>query len=245
MVRADARSPRPDPFAEAAKRLTPAPGRLAVYLRVLFEGVPLAGRRMLDVGGGNGAISFYAASRGARVVCLEPGAAGSNAKMRSAFESMAETLRHSVNVELDPRTLQEFQSDSTFDVVLVHNSVNHLNEEACARLHREGWARDAYLELFHKLATLAAPGADLIMSDCSRRNLFGVLGIRNPFVPEIDWAIHQQPSTWAALLKEVGFRYPRTRWNAMTRLGPARRLVSNPIGAFLTTSHFTLNARKA
>ena len=47
-------------------------------LEDLFDGVDLSGKRMLDIGGGSGIYSFYAACAGAReVICLEPEAAGS------------------------------------------------------------------------------------------------------------------------------------------------------------------------
>ncbi len=100
------------------------------------------------------------------------------------------------------------------------------------------------MELFHSLRRLAAPGADLIVADAARLNLFGMLRLKNPFAPEIEWHLHQQPRMWAALLGEAGFTGPRVRWNAMTRSGrPGKLLLSNWLGAFATQSHFTLTLR--
>jgi hypothetical protein len=74
--------------------------------------------------------------------------------------------------------------------------------------------------------------------------LFGLVRARNPFVPEIEWELHQQPRVWAQLLGESGFLQARIRWNPMTRAGRAGELVlANRVGAFMTQSHFTLNAR--
>ncbi len=63
------------------------------YLKYLFEGVDLDNSRVLDIGGGNGVFSFYAALNGAEeVICLEPEEAGSRSSMQSKFERMSTSL---------------------------------------------------------------------------------------------------------------------------------------------------------
>jgi 2-polyprenyl-3-methyl-5-hydroxy-6-metoxy-1,4-benzoquinol methylase len=55
----------------------------------LFRDIDFDGKRVLDIGGGDGVYSFYAAAMGAaEVVCLEPEAAGSTAA-RCASSSAA------------------------------------------------------------------------------------------------------------------------------------------------------------
>ena len=54
-------------------------GNLEFYLKYIFGPIDFAGRTMLDVGGGSGVFSFYAACKGARrVACLEPEGDGSS-----------------------------------------------------------------------------------------------------------------------------------------------------------------------
>ncbi len=48
-----------------------AKGKLRFYLDSLFRDIPFENKTMLDIGGGSGIFSFYAACMGAkRVVCL-------------------------------------------------------------------------------------------------------------------------------------------------------------------------------
>jgi SAM-dependent methyltransferase len=233
-------------FHATALREHPSPRRLAIYMERLFSGVPLEGMRLLDVGGGSGTMSFYAAARGAAVVCLEPAAAGSNPRMDEMFEAYRSALGAQVDVRLERQTFQEYDPDEPFDVVLLHNSINHLDEEACQHLHHDQAARELFRAQFRRMAAMTAPGGHLVAADCSRLNLFGVLRVRNPFVPDIEWHIHQQPRVWAALLAESGFTNAQIRWNPMTRAGRAGEvLLANWVGAFLTTSHFTIHMQRS
>lgn len=232
-------------FHQAALREHPSPPRLATYLRRLFRGVPLSGQRVLDVGGGSGTMTFYAAAAGASVVCLEPAAAGSNPQMEATFDSYRAAFDGAVDVTLERHTFQAYEPDAPFDVILLHNSINHLDEEACLRLHRDEQARKSFKVQMRRMAEMVEPAGHLLAADCSRHNLFGMLRVRNPFVPDIEWEIHQQPRLWAALLAESGFAQPAIRWNPMTRAGPpGELLLANWLGAFLTTSHFTIHMRR-
>ncbi len=232
-------------YLDAVGQLGLDPSRYVVYLERLFEGVPLEGRSLLDVGGGTGLISFYAALHGARVTCLDPIAEGGHEGMHSAFELLNDAVGEVAPVRLDRRPFQELDpGENTHDVLLLHNSVNHLDEDACMALP-EPAAERTYLDLFRTLHGLAAPGAHLVVADAARLNLFGMAHLPNPFVPEITWKLHQQPRVWATLLERTGFTAPEVRWNAMTRAGrPGQLLLSNWLGSFLTQSHFTLVMRR-
>lgn len=223
------------------------PGNLRFAMGKLFDGVELEGRLALDIGAGEGETSLYAASAGGkRVVALEPEAAGSRADMRTAFERVRDRLG-AEQVELRAETLQTFDpADELFDVLISKASINHLDEEACIRLHEDAAARRSYLEILGKLADLASPGADFVIEDCARRNLFGDLGIKNPLASMIEWEKHQSPQFWAELLGEVGFREPRIRWitwNTLRR--PGQAVLGNRVGAYLTTSIFWLHVKRA
>lgn len=227
-------------------RLWTSPENLDFYHRYLFEGVPLLGRSFLEVGAGAGLTSLWAACQGAtRVVALEPEAAGSTAGVRDRFRRAAEKLALS-QVEMLPETFQSYELPAEpFDVVLLHNSVNHLDEAACIRLREDLAARRTYEGLFEKLARATARGGRLVLSDCSCDNFFARLGVKNPFAPTIEWNKHQSPETWADLLREAGFAHPVVSWTSYNRLGrPGRLLLGNRLASYFLQSHFRMRMER-
>jgi 2-polyprenyl-3-methyl-5-hydroxy-6-metoxy-1,4-benzoquinol methylase len=216
--------------------------RLRFHLKALFEGVNFENKKMLDIGGGNGIYSFYAACMGAEeVVCLEPEAAGCSHGMIADFKRL-QNRGLSDRVALEQKTFQQYAStDKRFDIVLLYNSINHLDEEACINLLKEETGKMIYLDLFSRFYRLINPGGILIISDCSRHNLFAHLGIRNPLCKSIEWHKHHSPKTWAKLLAEVGFDKPEISWTSFNFLGPwGRRLLGNKAAAYFLLSHFCL-----
>lgn len=212
----------------------------------LFRGVDFTGRRVLDIGGGNGIYTFCAAVMGAReVVCLEPLEAGSSGRVAQEFERIRAALPRAA-VTLDTRTVQQYHDAAGFDVILMNASINHIDEDACTRLLEDPQAREAFRQVFAHIAGLAKPGARLIVVDCTRDNFFPALGLRNPFIPAIEWHKHQAPGVWARLLQEAGFGSPRVRWQPLYRFGKiGQRLLSNRAAAYFLKGLFRLEMHKA
>lgn len=217
---------------------------LTNYFDRLFRGIPIEGSLILDVGGGDGLMSFLLADMGATVTCLEPMANGSNGNMPGRRALYAEVARAAGRVSFVEESFQNWLADDRYDVILFHNSINHLDEEACANIQGDPSARRTYKSIFQKVGSISKPAAHLVVSDCGNRNLFGDLRIRNPFASSIEWGIHQQPRTWAQLMREAGFSDIRVSWNFSTR-APAfvRPIFRNAVGAYVTSSHFTLRAQ--
>jgi SAM-dependent methyltransferase len=216
-------------------------------LEDVFGGVDLANKRMLDIGGGNGTYSFYAACRGARdVVCLEPAADGSSAQNISFFETLRRGLPEAP-VRLDTRLIQEYTvDDGQFDVVFMHASINHIDEAACTTLLRDPSSWERYKRVLRHVSKLSAPGARLIVCDCSRYNFFASIGVKNPLVPVIEWEKHHKPEVWAKLLQETGFRDPKITWEPLYRFGRMGRLFfANRVAAYFLKSIFCLKMTKA
>jgi len=222
-------------------------GNLQFHMETLFEGIDLRNKRILDIGGGNGLYSYYAASQGAsEVVCLEPEAEGSNAPIAARFRDLGASLRLKTAILLR-ETIQGYESRGRqFDIVLLHNSINHLNESACITLLTDRRSMVAYRDIFAKISGLSTRGAKLIVCDCSCDNFFAALGLRNPIARSIEWQKHQTPETWINLLSGADYVNPRVRWtsfNSLRTLG--RAIMGNRFVSYFLTSHFCLTMEKA
>jgi SAM-dependent methyltransferase len=219
--------------------------RLERHVASIFGGLELAGKRVLDVGGGAGLLTLYAAVRGAEGICLEPEAAGASRGAAARFGSLADALGVGSAVRLETMTFQEFRDDGAFDVIVMASSVNHLDEEACIDLARSEHARERYRRIFAKSFQLLRDGGALVITDCDRSNLFGDLGMSSPFCPTIEWHKHQHPRLWAGLLRSVGFVQDRYEWLPPNRLGRIGQvLLANRLAAYVLLSQFRLRARK-
>ena len=217
-------------------------GNLRFFLRYFFGSMDFRGRDVLEVGGGSGWLSFYAGCMGARRVdCLEPEYAGSSTEITELFLRIQRRLKLD-SVKLIRNGILDFDVEGrTYDLIFLNNSINHLDEEACKTLHVDDRSRERYRVIMGKLSGLARKQATLIASDCSRYNLFAMLNLKNPVASSIEWAKHQPPEVWVALLTEAGFSSPRIRWSSFNSLRwPGRVLLGNRLISFLLASEFRL-----
>ncbi|MCK4304501.1 MAG: class I SAM-dependent methyltransferase [Candidatus Eisenbacteria sp.] len=216
----------------------------------LLGGIGVAGKRVLEVGAGDGVFSCLLSLWGARsVISLEPEQEGHDAGALARFTANVRTLKLE-NVTPMATTLQAYDAPlGGFDLIISVASVNHLDEESCIGLPGSAAARKSYIELFRKFHDALTDGGLLIAADCGRANLFAWparrLGIRNPLAPTVEWWKHQQPRVWGELLAAAGFSRCSWRWVFPSPLWlGADRLLSNAPLAYLSTSFFVLNAQR-
>lgn len=231
------------------KKLYSSKGNLKFYLNGLFKNVDLSQKEVLDIGGGKGIVSLYAAVRGAKkVVCLEPEEDGSRNGMISAYHQLRKELPDSLPVELLPLRLQDYlQQTGTekYDIVVLNSSINHLDEEACIRLRETDASYRTYVNIFKEVSRIMKKGGVLIATDVSCKNFFNDIGVKNVFVPTIEWHKHQRPDTWVSVLKDAGFKNPHVKWPSLNRLRtPGRLLTANPFMSYLMRSAFQLTMEK-
>ena len=123
----------------------------------------------------------------------------------------------------------------------MHNSINHIDEDACIVLKKEKDAQEKYLSFFNLLQEISKPNASLIVCDCARSNLFGDVKITNPFAKSIEWEKHQNPKYWSSLLGKVGYSLESINWTTPNSLGPiGNTLFSNQFFSYFTLSHFRM-----
>lgn len=211
-----------------------------------FGGIDFKGKKVLDIGGGSGLFSFFSSISGAKeVICLEPEFAGSTPGMKDNFERIKSDL-DLANVELKNQTFQDFEcSKNYFDIIIMHNSINHLEEKACITLQYNDKSKEIYEELFRKMYSICKAGAVLVAADCTNKNFYNLLGIKNPFMPTIEWNKHQSPKTWCKMLIGAGFGSPIIKWTTPNRLGYfGKILMGNFLVSYFTLSHFCLRVCK-
>ena len=216
--------------------------KLRHRLNYMFKDISFHGKSMLDIGAGSGSLSLYGACMGAKSVSsLEPELAGSRGGTFNKLTRMSEELPQYSITPL-PISFQDFDpGNQTFDIILLHASINHLDEEACINLQNSDEAQSRYKLIFQKLSSIASPGAKLIIYDCSRYNFFVLVGLPNPLASKIDWHKHQSPKYWANMLQHFGFENPKIRWEApTTRYTIGRWFFRNRVGAYFTSSSFYL-----
>lgn len=208
------------------------------YMDYVRGEIALRGCRVLDVGAGGGAISEYFVKEGAdEVIALEPESSGSDYKAAS-FERLSQRADSYGGLRAIPETLQEYQPSENFDVVLLHNSINHLNESAVQSLHEDPDARAAFENLISKLSTVTTEEGKVIVLDSGRASLWRYLP-KSPF--SIEWEKHQDPHIWVDLFEQLDFEAMSLRWTPVFGYGPVVEWLSGyKFGGFLRTAHFRL-----
>ena len=127
-----------------------------------------------------------------------------------------------------------------FDVVVLYNVINHLDEAAVVALPRDTTAVARYVGLLRHVRALMRAGGWAIVADAARGNFWDRLGLRSPLARTIEWRKHQEPETWVDLFERASFERHDLRWSP---LQPFVRLTANRLVQYLTSSHFVLRLR--
>jgi len=210
----------------------------------LFDGIPLAGAHVLEVGCGGGTWAIWAALNGAEnVIGIDPEARGSSAGDFATFQQTIKLLGLTGKVTASDQFLEELPAQQEpFDVVIMYDVINHLDEAAVVVLDRDAAAYESYVNALQRLRSRMRAGAWLIVADCARDNFWVRLGLRSPFASNIAWQKHQNPEMWINVFKQSRFEYSDLRWSYFY---PFRRFTSNWLTQYLTCSHFVLRLRAA
>lgn len=214
------------------------------YLKNTFSRINFKDKTILDVGSGNGIFSFYFIINGAKeVVCLEPSLDGSDNNNENIFLSIVNEFRFT-NIKFINQSLQNYITNKRFDLIVMKDSINHINEDACINLKKNNYNRKIYIDIFNKINSLMLPDSQIFLSDASSKNFFGDLKIKNPFVGEIEWFKHQEPNIWISLMKESDFDIKFLDWSSINSLQFLGKMSNSKLISYFTSSNFRIIAKK-
>jgi 2-polyprenyl-3-methyl-5-hydroxy-6-metoxy-1,4-benzoquinol methylase len=151
-----------------------SPERLSARCRSVLRGIDLQGKRVLEVGCGNGMFGLWSALHGATFVLgIEPERDGSDTGSLAEFRRTIDRLKLNGVVSARSSYLEDLKpSDGPFDVAILFNVINHLSETAVVRLHEDDAAVDEYVRILSRFRKLLSRDATVVVADCGRRNFW-------------------------------------------------------------------------
>lgn len=212
--------------------------RYALRSKFIFDGLMLENKRILEIGCGSGAFCIWAALNGAEYVLgIEPEAEGSTSGSLTKFCETAEKLKLT-NIEAKGLFLNQLEiPQKLFDIILMYNVINHLDENSVENLHKDKGAAEKYIMLLRDMKKFLNPGGFIIAADCARSNFWNDIGLKSPIAKTIEWHKHQNPRQWIDIFSQAGYSLYDFRWSFLYPIG---KLASNYLVQYFTTSHFVL-----
>lgn len=223
------------------------PSGYAYYFKnYIFNNINLNNKTILDLGGGNGIASFYALHQSASCSAwlVDPIVEGSNQLMIDQFNSLRDSFEKN-RICFHRDFIETLDEPKHFDIVLMHNSINHIGEDIIEKaLYKE----EEYVEYVHRIKVITdrlKPGGDLIVADCGQRNFWGDLGLRSPAAPSIEWNLHCEPNIWQEMIEKAGSQHISTKWTARREFRTFGKLfLANRLCSYMLNSHFVSKYKK-
>lgn len=215
------------------------------FKNYIFKGVNLKNKSLMDFGGGNGIASFFAVHSDESCNCtiVDPFDEGSNSQMSNQYNQLSRFYSGSVRLHND--YIDSLPVGDKYDLILMHNSINHIGEDIIEdiEINKNHWEK--YLERLKPVVMRAKKGANIIVADCSNKNFWNDLGIKNPIASSIEWNIHQPPRVWKRMFEELGCTHINTKWTTRREfLTPGNILLANKFFSYFMESHFVSTYKK-
>jgi SAM-dependent methyltransferase len=209
----------------------------------LFSDIDFTGQRVLEVGCGPGTFALWTALHGAKyVVGIEPESAGSTQGSLQIFRKIIGDLSLESNVSVLNTAIEDLTGyNQFFDIVVMFNVINHMDEEAVKILHEDTLAAERYVSALKQIQNIMATEGSLIVADCARSNFWATVGLPSPLARNIEWNKHQNPKTWISLFSKAGFIFKDLRWSPLYPFG---FLTANRFAQYFTASHFVLRFKR-
>jgi SAM-dependent methyltransferase len=210
------------------------------FRNYIYKDIDLDGKKILDIGGGNGIASFHALHSSANSFAwvVDPIAEGSNERMFEEYESMKKYY-DSGRVNFHRDYVDTLLEPHTFDIIVMHNTINHIGEDILKDISHNSNAYSEYVRRLKTILDRLSNDGVLIVADCGSKNFFRKMGLKSPFAPSIDWHLHCEPGIWKEMIEEIGFSHIKTQWTARREFGEfGKTFLANRICSYFLNSHF-------
>lgn len=208
------------------------------FKKYIFEGFDLSHKKVLDLGGGNGIASFFLShySKTCEIFLVDPYKSGSNKLMKNQFLNFSSIYKKSNITHYN--SLEELPKYIKFDLILLHNSINHIGEDLILNLDNKDKLNE-YMDRLYLVLDKAKVESNIIISDCSNKNFWNDIGVHNFFAPTIQWHLHKEPSFWQNIFYQLGCSHIRTKWTSRREfLSLGKYVFANKFLSYFINSHF-------
>ena len=204
----------------------------------------IAGKRMLDIGGGDGFLGLYnRIVRGASSISIIDSydSHGGKGGHESGYDNMMETIqRHKIeNVDVIKSDIRDVKlSSEQFDSVYARNSFHHI----FGHYRTED---SEIVELMVSIRGSLVPGGSLIIGETSRNQVWRFIPpIRNRMANG-PW-IHKKiaPKRLKRCATSAGFKSVAVRWYTLYKLRSLKPLLSNQAANAFMTGSYVLEFQK-
>lgn len=185
------------------------------HLNKQLSGLDFKGKRILEIGCGQGAVSLYMALFvGADVVVAmdENAGEGSNVGVLSTLEGAKNhfELDNIDIVELD--FLKNSFPDGHFDIIISNNALHHVITPGLISKNED--IRYKYVTLFTEIYRLLKPGGVLSIYEYSRKCFWRWFPLKPKKFYTIDWEIHPTTREWESVIKSANFEKITCRFHS-------------------------------
>ena len=204
----------------------------------------IAGKRMLDIGGGDGFLGLYnRVIRGASSISIIDSydSHGGKGGHESGYDNMMEIIqRHKIeNVDVIKSDIRDVKlSSEQFDSVYARNSFHHI----FGHYRTED---SEIVELMVSIHGSLVPGGSLIIGETSRNQVWRFIPpIRNRMANG-PW-IHKKiaPKRMKRCATSAGFKSVAVRWYTLHKLRSLKPLLSNQVANAFMTGSYVLEFQK-